>query len=93
MTRSTNLATYNNNLNINTEEKEILIRMDNKRRRNAQKRKNIMLNRFMGGMMVLISLSVYAATEILGGIDNEALLILTALGGYVTMQKERIFNF
>lgn len=93
MTHSTNLATYNNNLNISTEEKEILIRMDNKRKRNAQRRKNVILNRFMGGMMVLISLSAYAATEILGGIDNESLLILTALGGYVAMQKERIFNF
>ena len=90
---ATTLAPYNDTLSINAEEQKKLITIDRKRRAEAQKRKNIILNRFMGGMMVLISLSVYAATEILGGIDNEALLILTALGGYMAMQKERIFNF
>ena len=90
---TTTIAPYNDTLSINSEEQKMLITIDRKRRAEAQKRKNIILNRFMGGMMVLISLSVYAATEILGGIDNEALLILTVLGGYVTMQKERIFNF
>ena len=90
---ATTLAPYNDTLSINAEEQKKLISIDRKRRLEAQKSKNIILNRFMGGMMVLISLSIYAVTEILGGIDNEAILILTMLGGWVSTQNGKVFNF
>lgn len=89
---ATTLAPYNDDLNINTEEKHQLIRIDRKRKAEAQKRKNRIFNIFMGGMLVILSLTVYAATEILGGIDNEAILFITALGGWMATQNERIFN-
>lgn len=90
---ATTLAPYNDTLSINTEEQKKLITIDRKRRAEAQKRKNRNLNRFIGFMLVLYSLSLYAATEILGGIDNESILILTMLGGWISTQNGKVFNF
>lgn len=89
---ATTLAPYNDTLSINTEEQKKLIRIDRKRRTEVQKRKNRNLNRFIGFMLVLSSLSLYAATEILGGIDNESILILTMLGGWISTQNGKVFN-
>lgn len=90
---ATTLAPYNDTLNICAEEDRQLIRIDRKRKAEAQKRKNRILNGFIGLILVLVSLSLYAATEILGGIDNEAILILSVLGAWISVQNGKIFNF
>lgn len=89
---STNLATYNNNLNINTEETAEIIRIDRKAKRNAQKRKNQFINRFMGGMVTLCSVSGFIATYG-GDIDNGGFLLTGIFGLVIAAQKEKIFNF
>ena len=88
---ATILSPYNNTLSINTEETANLISIDRKRRKAEQRRKNIILNRFIGIITIMTSLTMYTITEIMGGIDNEAILFITILGTWISLQKEKIF--
>lgn len=88
---ATTLAPYNNTLSINTEETANLINLDRKRRKAEQRRKNTILNRFVGIATIMTSLTLYTITEIMGGIDNEAILFITILGAWIALQREKIF--
>ena len=88
---ATTLSPYNNTLSINTEETKNIINIDRKRRIAEQRRKNILLNRFIGIITIMTSLTMYTITEIMGGIDNEAILFITILGTWISLQKEKIF--
>ena len=88
---ATTLAPYNNELSINAEETANIISIDRKRRKAEQKRKNAILNRFVGIATIMTSLTLYTITEIMGGIDNEAILFITILGAWIALQREKIF--
>lgn len=88
---ATTLSPYNNTLSINTEETKNIISIDRKRKIAEQRRKNILLNRFIGIITIMTSLTMYTITEIMGGIDNEAILFITILGTWIALQKGKIF--
>lgn len=92
---ATTLAPYNDTLNISTEEKHQLIRIDRKRRAEAQKRKNRILNMFLGLSLSMLSLAASAIDYL---VFNElegacVFAIPFLLGLFASLQDEKIFDF
>ena len=92
---ATTLAPYNDTLNISTEEKHQLIRIDRKRKAEAQKRKNRIVNITLGLSMSALSLAAmildYVLFNQLEGIGAFAIPFL--LGLFASLQDEKIFDF
>lgn len=92
---ATTLSPYNDTFSINTEEQKKLIRIDRKRRAEAQKRKNRVINITMGLLMSGLSLAAMILDYVL---FNQlecafAFAIPFVLGLCVSAQSGKIFNF
>lgn len=92
---ATTLAPCNDTLSINAEEQKKLINIDRKRRAEAQKRKNRVINITMGLLMSCLSLAAMILDYVL---FNQlecvfAFAIPFVLGLCVSVQSGKVFNF
>ena len=90
---ATNTARYNKDLNITEAEKAEILKIEKMSSRSQRRKKHILINRFIGLMIVLLSLFGFVATYCLGDMESGAFLVVALIGLAIAAQKEEIFNF